>query len=69
MAMIPKDEGQLWVKGQLVSLIIPKIIEFYDKPPVEAIRLVRQCVGLSQYDRDHLTKAIYLHTDKKSTFM
>lgn len=67
-SIVPKDKGQLWVKGQLVSLVIPKIIEFHDLSPTDAIRRVNQCVGLSEYDRKGLAQAIYLHTDRKSTF-
>lgn len=63
MSITPKDSGQLWFKGKLVTLIIREIIEFHDLSPTEAIQRVKGCVGLSEYDRQHIALAIYSKTD------
>lgn len=66
--LVPRDEGSIWFKDRKVHLIIPKIIEFHDLHPVDAIKRVMSCIGLSEYDRRHICEAIFYHTDGKSLF-
>lgn len=60
-----RPKGTLTIKGELISLDLPKVLTFENKSVVEAIDLIKRCVGLSDHERAYLTRAIYLKTDKR----
>ena len=60
-----RPQGSLTVTSTgLVNLDLPGLIKFSGVKPLTAIKKIKECIGLSNHEREYLCRAIYEHTEK-----